>query len=149
MMDINYILGREQISLHNASVATSSPARIAHLGLAAAYGALLTSSIFPHRLFLTYGVKSRAKTTGSRSIVEDAVQGSPTTVSASAGATRGHVVLTPDDDLPYKVVLEHEQGENTEQPVSTIREGGALITKTIPTPLEPNTSWDHPVSVRS
>ena len=148
-MDINYILGREQISLHNASVAASSPARIAHLGLAAAYGALLTSSIFPHRLFLTYGVKARAKTTASRLSVEDAVEGTPTIVKASTAATRGHVVLTPDDDLPYKVVLEHEQGENTEQPVSTIREGEALIIEATPSPPEPNTSWDHPVAGRS
>jgi len=48
-MDINYILGREQISLHNASVATSSPARIAHEGLAREYGRLLNASTFPHR----------------------------------------------------------------------------------------------------
>ena len=49
-MDINYILGREQISLHNATVAASSTARMAHEGLAAAYGKLLSESGFPHRL---------------------------------------------------------------------------------------------------
>lgn len=49
-MDINYILGREQVSLYKASVATSAPARIAHEGMAAAYGQLLTDSPFPHRI---------------------------------------------------------------------------------------------------
>jgi hypothetical protein len=48
-MDINYILGREQTSLHNASIASSSTARIAHEGLAKAYGDLLAESAFPHR----------------------------------------------------------------------------------------------------
>jgi hypothetical protein len=48
-MDINYILGREQVSLHNAMVATSLPARIAHQGLATAYGRLLAGSPYPHR----------------------------------------------------------------------------------------------------
>lgn len=48
-MDINYILGREQISLYNASVAKSAPARIAHEGLAREYGRLLADSTFPHR----------------------------------------------------------------------------------------------------
>lgn len=48
-MDINYILGREQTSLHNAQVANSSSARASHRGLAAAYGRLLAESGFPHR----------------------------------------------------------------------------------------------------
>jgi hypothetical protein len=48
-MDISYILGREQTSLYNASVASSAPARIAHEGLAKAYGALLAANAFPHR----------------------------------------------------------------------------------------------------
>jgi hypothetical protein len=48
-MDLNYILAREQVSLYNASIATSGPARIAHEGLAAEYGRLLTSRSFPNR----------------------------------------------------------------------------------------------------
>lgn len=48
-MDINYILRREQVSLYNASVAKSTPARIAHEGLAREYGRLLDGSTFPHR----------------------------------------------------------------------------------------------------
>ena len=49
-MDINYLLEREQVSLHNAKVAASSTARIAHSGLAAGYGALLADKGFPHRV---------------------------------------------------------------------------------------------------
>lgn len=48
-MDINYILGREQISLHNALTAPSGPARMTHAALAKAYGKLLSESSFPHR----------------------------------------------------------------------------------------------------
>lgn len=48
-MDINYILGREQMSLHNAQVAPSSSARASNRGLAAAYGQLLADGDFPHR----------------------------------------------------------------------------------------------------
>ncbi len=48
-MDINYILGREQISLHNALVASSGSARMVHAALAKAYGKLLIESSFPHR----------------------------------------------------------------------------------------------------
>jgi hypothetical protein len=51
-MDTNYILRREQISLHNALIAPSRAARTAHRGLAAAYGRLLASSAFPHRTLL-------------------------------------------------------------------------------------------------
>lgn len=48
-MDINYILKREQVSIYRASVAASGPARIAHEGLARAYGTLLVEAGFPHR----------------------------------------------------------------------------------------------------
>jgi hypothetical protein len=41
--------------------------------------------------------------------------------------TRGHVVITPGQKKPYKTVLEHEDGEITEHPVDTIREGEDLI----------------------
>ncbi|MEO5865671.1 MAG: hypothetical protein ABIS14_07530 [Sphingomonas sp.] len=49
-MDINYILKREQVSLHNALIAASGPARRAHEGLASAYAALLADKNFPHRV---------------------------------------------------------------------------------------------------
>jgi hypothetical protein len=39
----------------------------------------------------------------------------------------GRVVLTPDDNKPYKVVLEHDGKPDSEHPVSSIREGEELI----------------------
>lgn len=48
-MDINYNLRREQVSLYNASMAASGPARLAHEGMASAYGKLLAEAGFPHR----------------------------------------------------------------------------------------------------
>ena len=48
-VDINYILRREKVSIYRASVAASGPARIAHEGLARAYGTLLAEAGFPHR----------------------------------------------------------------------------------------------------
>lgn len=49
IMDLNYILAREQVSLYNASIASSGPARIAHEKLAAEYGRLLAGQSFPNR----------------------------------------------------------------------------------------------------
>ena len=40
---------------------------------------------------------------------------------------RSRVVITPLAEMPYKVVLEHQDGTHTEQPVATICEGEALI----------------------
>jgi hypothetical protein len=60
-------------------------------------------------------------------------------------ANRGHIVLTPKKGKPYKVVLEHEQGENTEHPVSTMREGEAFISEHTPPAPERDTSRDSHV----
>ena len=59
-------------------------------------------------------------------------------------ATRGRVVQTPKKKKPYKVVLEHEGGSDTEQGVDTMREGEALIREETPTPPERDTSRDPP-----
>lgn len=40
-MDLAYLLGRHQISLHRASVAATPEARLAHRGLAAGYAGRL------------------------------------------------------------------------------------------------------------
>lgn len=50
-MDTNYLLRREQVSLMMAGKAASAEARLAHTGLARAYGKLLAASRFPHRQF--------------------------------------------------------------------------------------------------
>lgn len=57
--------------------------------------------------------------------------------------TRGHIVQTTGKKKPYKAVLEHEQGDDTERPVATIREGEAFIRHETPTPQKRDTSRDH------
>jgi hypothetical protein len=64
-------------------------------------------------------------------------------MEAIMAATRGHIVKTPGKNKPYKAVLEHEQGDNTEHPVSTIREGEAFIRDETPTPPKRDTSRDR------
>jgi hypothetical protein len=59
-------------------------------------------------------------------------------------ATRGRVVQTRRDKKPYKVVLEHEDGEDTEHAVSSMQEGEALIRAETPKPLKRDKSRDHP-----
>ena len=39
----------------------------------------------------------------------------------------GHIVLTPGQEQPYKVVLDYEWGEHSEHPVATVCAGEALI----------------------
>jgi hypothetical protein len=114
-MDINYLLEREQVSLHNAEVAASATARIAHSGLAAGYGALLADNGFPHRAKFEEAEAVRKEpsvldweneggsadqphgevpaTTATRSLAPD---GTP-------DASRGHVAKTPEEERPYVV----------------------------------------------
>lgn len=47
-MDVNYILGREQVSLHNADIASDVSARRSHREMARSYGRMLTDAGFPH-----------------------------------------------------------------------------------------------------
>ncbi len=58
VMDINYLLKREQISLMRAEVAGSVEARIAHQGLARGYGERLRQSAYPHAAVPDVSVKS-------------------------------------------------------------------------------------------
>ena len=48
IMDINYLLKRQQISLMRAKPANSVEARAAHEGLARCYGEKLQQSTYPH-----------------------------------------------------------------------------------------------------
>lgn len=52
-------------------------------------------------------------------------------------AISGRVVLTPDDELPYKVVLEHENAADSEHEVASVQAGERLIRDNLPTPPEP------------
>ena len=65
-MDTNYILGRERVSLFRATAAASAPARIAHEGMAAAYGRLLVESGFSHRTSEQLSSKPRASSEAER-----------------------------------------------------------------------------------
>ena len=48
------------------------------------------------------------------------------------------IVLTPNEDLPYKVVLKHEEGTSIEHGVATIREGEEFIRQNLPAePVHP------------
>jgi hypothetical protein len=60
-------------------------------------------------------------------------------------ATRGRIVQTPTKAMAYKVVLEHDGALDTEHPVSTMREGEALIRLETPTPPERDASRDRPL----
>ena len=60
-------------------------------------------------------------------------------------ATRGYIVQTPTKEKPYKVVLEHEGSDDTEQAVSTMREGETLIRVETPTPPARDTTRDPPL----
>jgi hypothetical protein len=61
-------------------------------------------------------------------------------------ATRGRVVRTPTNAKPYKAVLEHESGAETEHPVFTVREGEDLIKRETPNPPKRDTLRDRPPS---
>lgn len=68
-MDINYILGREQTSIHNAEFAAHAGARASHRGLAEAYGQILAESVFPHRQPITRHVPALGE--DDQSIADD------------------------------------------------------------------------------
>jgi hypothetical protein len=59
-------------------------------------------------------------------------------------AIRGRVVRTPTEAKPYKVVLEHEDGSETEHEVASVREGEALIKRETPQPEKRSELHDHP-----
>jgi hypothetical protein len=65
-------------------------------------------------------------------------------MEVTVAATRGHVVKAPSESEPYKVVLEHEDGKETEQLVPIVRDGEALIKQETPAPPERDTTRDRP-----
>jgi hypothetical protein len=58
-------------------------------------------------------------------------------------ARTGRVVLTPNGQAPYKVVLAQEDGAVTEQGCASMREGEAMIRQHMPRPIARDTSRDH------
>ncbi len=49
-------------------------------------------------------------------------------------STSGRLVRTPDADLPYKVVLSHDDGAETVHAFATMREAEAFIRRNTPVP---------------
>jgi hypothetical protein len=135
-MDINYLLEREQVSLHNAEIAASSTARLAHSGLAAGYGDLLAEKGFPHRakseaeaVRKEPGVLDWENEGGSAGQTGSEVSASTANRSPASDntpeASRGHVVKTPEA-------------------VSSVRAGEQLIHEKTPTPPPRDTAYDFP-----
>lgn len=52
-------------------------------------------------------------------------------------AISGRVVLTPEEPLPYKVVLQHKDGADSEHEVGSVRAGEAMIRDNLPEPPAP------------
>lgn len=57
---------------------------------------------------------------------------------------RGRIMSTPDGEMPYLVILSHENGLETERPFSTLRAAEAFIRRNTPRPQPRNTFWDRP-----
>lgn len=53
-------------------------------------------------------------------------------------AISGRLVLTPDEELPYKVVLQHDGDADSEHEVASVRAGEAMIRDNLPTPPAPD-----------
>ena len=47
-------------------------------------------------------------------------------------AIGGRVVMTPEEELPYKVVLQHEDGADSEHEVATVQAGEKMIREQLP-----------------
>lgn len=58
-------------------------------------------------------------------------------------ARAGHIVQTPGEDQPYKVILEHEDGTSSEHACTSMREGEAFIRRNTPKPIARDTSRDR------
>ncbi len=59
-------------------------------------------------------------------------------------SSSGLVVATPGSDLPYKVILTHLRGKQSEHPFSTMREAEGFIRRSTPLPTPHRTLYDRP-----
>jgi hypothetical protein len=59
-------------------------------------------------------------------------------------SSTGLVVATPGSDFPYKVILTHLPGKQSEHPFSTMREAEAFIRRSTPLPAPHRTLYDRP-----
>lgn len=58
-------------------------------------------------------------------------------------STGGSVVLTPDEPMPFKVVLTHDGATSTEHAFETMRECEEFIKQHTPLPAARSTLHDH------
>jgi hypothetical protein len=91
---------------------------------------------------------SRAKHfTGFHSAAEEATKKSAQESSVhEAGhmsSERGRIVHTPGLDLPYKAILAHDTGDDTEHDFATMREAEAFIQRNTPVPAARRTTYDR------
>ena len=61
-------------------------------------------------------------------------------------SSSGLVVSTPGGDLPYKAILRHKGGNDSEHPFSTIREAEAFIRRNTPVPPARRTLYERDAS---
>ena len=58
-------------------------------------------------------------------------------------AERGKIVHEPGSDLPYKAILTHDAGEDTQHAFATMREAEAFIKRNTPVPTARRTTYDR------
>ena len=56
---------------------------------------------------------------------------------------RGRIVHKPGSKLPYKAILTHDVGEDTEHAFATMREAEAFIKRNTPVPTSRRTTLDR------
>jgi hypothetical protein len=56
---------------------------------------------------------------------------------------RGRIVHTPGSKLPYKAILTHDVGEDTEHAFATMRQAEAFIKRNTPVPSARRTTLDR------
>ena len=59
---------------------------------------------------------------------------------------RGRIVHTPGEKLPYKAILTHDVGQDTEHSFGTMREAEAFIKRNTPRPTPQRTTYDRDAS---
>jgi hypothetical protein len=82
-----------------------------------------------------------------RSAAEEASnKGDPESADLEGGhmsSERGKIVHTPGSDLPYKAILTHDAGDDTEHDFATMREAEAFIKRNTPVPTARRTTYDR------
>jgi hypothetical protein len=70
-------------------------------------------------------------------------QESPDREGGHMSSERGKIVHTPGSDLPYKAILAHDAGDDTERDFATMREAEAFIKRNTPVPTARRTTYDR------